>query len=372
MDRQDDSSPGLAAPTLAVSILLSPKDAVQTSRRARPRRRRCAPMFPEVNFSQSPARSQFQGPHQSPPLKTEVMCDATAPHEALVMETLDRGTDCRGRVCPLGLGNATAPHLFILTGPSRYDGRGPDSAPCRLGSLGRRDQDTQRRGIAVQDSLHMFFASVLLFTLIFLVVVLLAARRSEGSLWRRLTAPLSLASGVALRFRVRTALAIIAILGLYLGWEINAWRTWTLRSSYLKKAAVAAMQEGGQQGLLQSHLERRARRLRLESAPPEDQSIPRFGYYRSKDSVAAERLADEEESERVVKETSALIAAIAARKPKYQRAAADPWKPVPADEPLPLGDLTAIDWLYRRDYPRTFAAYDELAQSISEPGRSLP
>ena len=164
--------------------------------------------------------------------------------------------------------------------------------------------------VSLFETGDLFFASVLLFTLIFLVVVLLAARRSEGSLWRRLTAPLSLASTVALRFRVRTALAIIAILGLYLGWEINAWRTWTLRSSYLKKAAVAAMQEGVQQGLLQFHLEQRARRLRLESAPPEDQSIPRFGYYRSKGSSPQKGLQTKKSRSAVVKETSALIAAM--------------------------------------------------------------
>ena len=87
---------------------------------------------------------------------------------------------------------------------------------------------------------ELFFAGVLVIALVLLIAFPIAALWSGGSLSRRLSAPISRARDAAIRFRVRTALVAIAIVGLYLSWEVHAWRAWRLRSSYLRRSASRA------------------------------------------------------------------------------------------------------------------------------------
>jgi hypothetical protein len=207
---------------------------------------------------------------------------------------------------------------------------------------------------------ELFFAGVLLFAL-FLLTVILLARRQGAPLWRLLSAPFSLAKAIAIRFRVRTALAAIAIIGLYLGWEVHAWRTWQLRSFYLHKRDEAAGQKNYTDALFKTNWELHAREDQRNASPLADEVIPALGYYRSKASLRAEKLAHTEMWRHESAQLTALRAAYAQRKRKYERAADDPWMALPPDEPLPEPVLAVYRWEADREYARALAAFDELA-----------
>ena len=191
---------------------------------------------------------------------------------------------------------------------------------------------------------ELCFVAVVLVILCLLIVILVGKRRSEGRLWRGLSAPLNRVKTLAVRFRVRTALLGIAILGLYLGWEIHAWRGWRLRSSYLEQAGVA---EGREQRGLESLRSKTVELVKLvaaNAAQLTDVSAPELGYYRSRASLIADRAANGDRLRRQISDLSAWIAPYAERKCKYQSAAANPWAPVVADEPLPQNLPAAHEW----------------------------
>jgi hypothetical protein len=213
---------------------------------------------------------------------------------------------------------------------------------------------------------ELFFAGVFLFVLMFLIVILFVRRQNEGGLWSHLSAPFSFAKAVAIRFRVRTALAAIAILGLYLGWEIQAWRTWQLRSSYLQRRNEAESEENSTRAQLKRDQEFRAREEQRETSPLADKFIPQMGYYRSKASVAAERLVEKERWRRRFDHLTATVAAYADRKAKYERAAADPWSPVAPDEALPEMVFVPYVWSADRQYARALAAFDALSRTYPD------
>ena len=209
---------------------------------------------------------------------------------------------------------------------------------------------------------ELCFVSVVLLVLCLLIVILVGKRRSEGRLWRRLSAPLNRVKAVAVRFRVRTALLGIAILGLYLGWEIHAWRTWQKRSFYLEQASLATKEQISHQtnfDVLRKELDKLAARAALLV---EEQSDPAAGYYRSKAAIAGERAALNERWEREVAQLRATIAVYAARKREYELAAANPWKAMAPEPPLPEPVHGVDYWLRERDYQRALAAYDDLAR----------
>ena len=141
--------------------------------------------------------------------------------------------------------------------------------------------------VSLFENGELFFAGVLLFALVLLVAIPLAARRSNSSLWRRLSAPLGSASAVAIRFRTRTALVAIAILGLYLGWEIHEWRTWRLRKLYLTHAYEASVGQGGDVVRLRLRRSMLADLLTVPM-PLTDDAAPERGYYRSKAAKVAD------------------------------------------------------------------------------------
>ncbi len=214
---------------------------------------------------------------------------------------------------------------------------------------------------------ELYFAGALLFALILLILIALASRKSGNRLWLRLSAPVRAARAVAVRFRVRTALAAIAILGLYLGWEIHAWRTWRARWSFLMKATEAARGEGINRSSLYPIRESLAKLDETDLSKVEDLVAPEIGVYRSKAAVLAERLATRARLEQEARYLSAMIAACAERKHKYERAAANPWAAVAPDQPMPKQELDAetqaASWLITRDYARALAGYDDLARA---------
>jgi tetratricopeptide (TPR) repeat protein len=212
---------------------------------------------------------------------------------------------------------------------------------------------------------ELFFAGVLLLALVLLVALPLVAWRSNSSLWRRLSAPIGWASALAIRFRVRTVLAAIAILGLYLGWEILAWRAWRLRSVYLRNAYQAAVGQSGDLSQLRTRRRMLADLMRLPM-PQRDDAAPEQGYHRSKAASVARLLADRDRLNREITQLSARVAARAAFQRKYERAADDPRKPVAPDHSFPEPILDADYLSANGDYPRALAAYDELTRTFPD------
>ena len=207
---------------------------------------------------------------------------------------------------------------------------------------------------------ELFFAGALLFALLVLVAIPLARRRSDGSFWRRLSAPISLAGAAALRFRVRTAIAAIAIIGLYLGWEIHAWRMWRLRSVYLTRLSQAAAGQDGDLARLRTRRSMLADLMKVPF-PRADDAVPKPGYYRSRASRIAERLEYRDRLKREIEYLSARIAARAALLRKYERAAAHPGIAVEADVPFPAQERVAHDW-GGTDPASALVSYDELTR----------
>lgn len=209
---------------------------------------------------------------------------------------------------------------------------------------------------------ELFFGAAFILALVLLVITLLA-RRSESPYWREMCAPFSIARVVAVRYRVRTALALIAILGLYLGWEIHGWRTWRLRNIYLQSAGSATIGENQNRALLQSKREQLAKLMETDDSQLPDISAPNLGFYRSKAAHVADRRANRDRLNREIAYVSARIAAYAERRKKEENAAANPWAPVEPGQPMPEPELEPDPLHVRgsRDYARALAACDELA-----------
>ncbi len=212
---------------------------------------------------------------------------------------------------------------------------------------------------------ELFFGTVFILALILLVMTLLA-RRSESPFWRQMCTPFSVARVVAVRYRVRTALAAIAILGLYLGWEIHGWRTWRMRNTYLQRAGSATVGENQNRSQLQSVQKRLAKLMETNESQLSELSPPNLGFYRSKAAHAADRRANRDRLNREIAYYSARIAAHAERRTKYENAAANPWAPVEPDQPVPELEPDPLYLESSRDYARALAACDHLAKTYPD------
>jgi hypothetical protein len=251
-----------------------------------------------------------------------------------------------------------------------------------LGFVGRREEAPIRRLIAAAveedapwtpsgflwlfESEELLYAALLLFPLLVLILIPLAARRSGSRLRLWLSSPIRAAHARSTRFRVRTALAAIAIVAIYLGWEIHAWRTWQLRQSCLQTAGAASRQESENRSRLQWKLGELAKLTETDPSWLTELSSPELGFYRSKASHAADRLANRDRLKRETRSLTDRVVAYAKRRRKYERAAANPWHTVEPDEPLPERKFEADDWLSSRDYAHALAAYDELARTYPD------
>jgi hypothetical protein len=205
------------------------------------------------------------------------------------------------------------------------------------------------------DPEDLAVATLLPLGLLILGIVLVGTRRGSR-LATTLAAPVTLVRSLSARMRVRAALAAIAILAVYLGWEIDAWRTWRLRAGHRKDAVIAESGEISARGLL---ADTKRRLNRLESAPwPQENSE---GYYRSRASVAASRAVTGARLRREIAHLSALAEAYAARKRKYERAADNPWAAVEPHAPLPVPDDDS-QWRFRGEYAKVLALDDQLAR----------
>lgn len=165
------------------------------------------------------------------------------------------------------------------------------------------------------------------------------------------------------RFRLRTALAVIAIVGLYLGWELDSWRVWTVRGHYRSKATSFADRETS------SLTDLRQAQSRLALIESESLSPP--GATRTVEARAAERAVMIENLHWEIAHLEREAEGYARLKQKYTHAIAHPRDPVDPDGPLPprsdnwpfvLGrgevrDLEAFAEQIKR-YPALMSAHD--------------
>jgi hypothetical protein len=210
--------------------------------------------------------------------------------------------------------------------------------------------------VALFDLAELIIASLLLSALILPVILLLAPRESDALIWRSASEKVR-----ALRFRMRTAVALVAIIGIYLGWEIHAWRTWRLRRDYLRIAGQASYSAGGHLAALRSIREERAYADGSQRLDPSARRV----FYRSR-AAKAGGIAVEYLKKQEVDLLLAKLAADMEGKLKYERAAAIPWSSVAPGRTPPETAKEASEWLHPDDYRRALALYDELARTYPD------
>jgi tetratricopeptide (TPR) repeat protein len=191
----------------------------------------------------------------------------------------------------------------------------------------------------------------LLIALLILVVLFRAQWRGERSgTW--LTARVALFRRPDFRMRVRASMALIAVVALYLGWEIVAWRNWRLRDRYRRQADHHAEQEAKYRDLLRGVELRLAALDTPDSASPENLWTPA--------ARAAQRAYYRDTEIRNASQYARLVVVSGELRRKYERALSSPSQPVPPDPPpaaLPL----EIDYeLFGSDYARALARAQKL------------
>jgi hypothetical protein len=205
------------------------------------------------------------------------------------------------------------------------------------------------------DPRELVFCGVLLLALVLLILFLLAPRQADAPMWRRLTGK------VGVRFRMGIALALIAIIGIYLGWEVHEWRTWRSRSQYQRWSDQASVAVESNLSTLRSL---RNERPYTRGSEHKDGSARRV-LNRSK-AAAESGIAAKDLKKQEVDVLLAKLVAHTERKLKYQRAADSPLKSNASDRPIPQTEKEAADWLSLPDYGRALAIYDELARTYPD------
>lgn len=210
--------------------------------------------------------------------------------------------------------------------------------------------------LALFDLGELVFCGVLALALILLTLFLLSPREADAPMWRRMSMKVG-----TLRFRMRTLLALIAIIGIYAGWEIQARRIWRLRSDYLRAAAQISLGLESNLSTLRSIREERPYIPRSENW---DDSARRV-YHRAK-AADASGIAVKDLKKQEVDALLARLVASTEQKLKAQRAAANPLSSVASDRPFPQTEKEAAEWLRPGDYGRALAVYDELARTYPQ------
>jgi tetratricopeptide (TPR) repeat protein len=149
-------------------------------------------------------------------------------------------------------------------------------------------------------------------------------------------------------------MALIAVLGLYLGWEMAAWKNWRLSDRYRRLAVQYAVQETECRESLKRVQTEIAGLEMIKWQGPEDAMTPA--------GQAAIKAYNRDGYRRGAAILTAQCAAYAELKLKYERAAARPSMLVPPDPPLPESYSTGAnaDWSNWGDYVRARTDYDEL------------
>jgi tetratricopeptide (TPR) repeat protein len=210
--------------------------------------------------------------------------------------------------------------------------------------------------LALFDLGELAVSSVLLLAPFLLVLFLLSPLAADAQVWRRLSAKVG-----PLRFRTRTALVLVAIIAVYMCWEIHEWRAWQMRADYWRGAAQNSQAVAGNLSTLRSIREERPY---IPGSEWGDASARRV-LNRSK-AAAASGIAVTELKKQDVDVALAKLIVSTARKLEAERAAANPLNPVARDRTMPQTPEEAADWLRLRDYRRALAVYDELARTYPD------
>jgi hypothetical protein len=161
--------------------------------------------------------------------------------------------------------------------------------------------------------------------------------------------------------RVRTAMVLIAVFGLYLGWEMATWRKWRLSDRYRRLATQYALKETESRESLKGVESVLAGFDLIKWAWQDDAMTPA--------AQAAVKAYNRDSYRRRAAILTAQCAAFAELKVKYERAATRPSTLVLPDTPVPEGRSTGdnVDWPnwgqyvhYRTDYDELIRRYPDL------------
>jgi hypothetical protein len=153
--------------------------------------------------------------------------------------------------------------------------------------------------------------------------------------------------------RVRTAMVLIAVFGLYLGWEMATWRKWRLSDRYRRLATQYALKETESRESLKG-VESVLAGFDLIKWGREDAM--------TRSAQAAVKAYNRDVYRRGAAFFTAQCAAYAELKLKYERAAARPSLLLPPDPAIPEGQhsIPNVDWSNWGGYVRSPIDYDEL------------
>ncbi len=200
----------------------------------------------------------------------------------------------------------------------------------------------------LSDLLILVALTTALSVLLILVPALWCPQRTGP----RLTRPITVFRPPRIRLRVRTALAAIAILGLYLAWEISAWRAWPLRERYRGQVVAYIDRESVCRTFLR-RIENELATIDRGAQPPSEIET------RSASARAAEVAARHDQLRRDLSYWSEMAGAYTQLRQKYEEAAADPSRPLPRDPVLRAQPSGPMDWLSRGEYARALAGFEE-------------
>jgi hypothetical protein len=162
-------------------------------------------------------------------------------------------------------------------------------------------------------------------TALVVFIVFIVATWSEP--WRRRLESARLRWSRLSRFRVRTALVLTALVAIYLGWELDAWRSWRVRRVRVRRARTFASVEASNK----AYTGRLRQELKANEADfgggPFDWETP--------EALAARKALRRERLQRDLMYAEAVAAAAATLEQKYRIAAARPYQAIAPDPPLP-------------------------------------
>ena len=155
-----------------------------------------------------------------------------------------------------------------------------------------------------------------------------------------------------IRLSVRMILALIAIVGVDLGWEIVTSRKWHLSELYFAKSHGFAN--------LAARARENLQRNQNELARLEAGNLLWIEHILTPAGRAAEREYQRELIGQQLSYERAMVCVFTELEQKYQTAANDPFRPVAADPPMPERPRKPGEWLGPKDYRRLVSAYDDL------------
>jgi hypothetical protein len=188
---------------------------------------------------------------------------------------------------------------------------------------------------------------VALLIALFILVVLVQARWRDERYGTWLTARIVLFRQPDIRMRVRAMMALIAILGLDLGWEIVGWRNWRLSERYRLRAAVHSQEEAQYRAMLQN-VERRLAALDTRNRASSENAL-------TSAALAAQMAYSRDTWIRQAAEFARLAASSSELRREYERAALNPSQRVPSDLRVPELPFESDYEMYGRDHARALA-----------------